>query len=669
MRHRSRTIAAVLLALIHIPASLQAQDHGSPGWFTAAQAAAGSEVYLASCAACHGATLQGGIGPALTGDPFARKWSNAPHTVDDLYYVIRTTMPRPRAGSLKDEAYLNVLAYLLSQNGGVAGTRPLEPNPAMMAAITMTSASDQVAFQPKQTYLSGPRGTTPSSGGTTQAELDAAGQSSDWLSHTHDYAGTRYSPIASITTANVGRLAVACVYRLPWSETFMTGPVVERGVMYVTTPRLTAAFDAATCTERWRHEWVPRDRALWPNSRGVAVKDGYVVRGTPDGYLVALDAATGVLLWARQVARPAAGETITMPPLVWQDLVFIAPAGSENGIQGWVGGFRLSNGEEVWHFNTIPRAGEPGAETWDNPTGIPQGGGAIWTPLSLDAARGELYVPVTNPAPDFPAHLRPGKNLYTNAIVALDARTGALRWYDQLVPSDDKDYDLTQVSPLYSTEVGGKRRNLVATGGKDGVVRILDRDTHERLHETPIGAHLNERAPITREGTHYCPGALGGIQWNGPAWHPGTNSLFVPTVEWCTTARLSDTVQLVPGRNYLGGTAAMDSASSGLLSAIDASNGSIRWQYRSPWPMVAGVTTTAGGLVLAGELNGDLIAFDAATGRELYRFATGGSMAGGVITYAVDGRQYVAAVSGRGSAYFGGKGVPSVYVFTLPPGN
>ncbi|KPJ79413.1 MAG: hypothetical protein AMJ58_12085 [Gammaproteobacteria bacterium SG8_30] len=507
----------------------------------------------------------------------------------------------------------------------------------------------------------------PGGKGPSAAELREAATGTDWLYHTGNFRGTRYSPLGQIDKGNVARMQVACLYQLGSTENFLTGPIVHAGVMYVTTARLTAAIDAATCREKWRHRWEPQDIEVWTNNRGVAIQDGYVVRGTADGYLFALDSADGELLWARQVARPAAGETITMPPLVYEDLVIIGPAGSENNVQGWIGAFSLADGSPVWRFNTVPRAGEPGFDTWKNDPDLPVGGGAIWTPLSLDTERRELYVPVTNPSPDFPAHLRPGKNLYTNSLVALDLRTGRLNWYAQLVPNDDKDWDLTQVSPIIDGKVQGKNRKLIVASGKDGIVRLLDRDTHEVLHQTKIGTRLNEDEPITREGTTYCPGVLGGVQWNGPAWHPDTNLLYVPTVDWCWTAILDEEVRHVPGELYLGGAIEGSAQSQGFLTAIDAATGGIRWQYRSVEPMVGAVTATGGGLLFAAETAGDLLAFDATTGEELYRFNTGGSMTAGLVTYAVKGRQFVAAASGKGSFWLGGRGAPTIVVFALPP--
>jgi alcohol dehydrogenase (cytochrome c) len=637
--------------------------------YAAEQAERGATLYSKHCASCHGDRLEGGAGRPLTGPAFTQTWGQATRSADDLYYVMHSSMPLPAAGSLTEREYVDLLAFILSRNGVPAGTDALSANPATLTALRMTttSAGDGGQAAAKKQFIVGEAGMTPVGKGPSAADLRAAGSSTDWLYHTHDFRGTRYSPLGQIDRGNVRRLQVACIYQLGSTEPFVTGPIVYRGTMYVTTARLTAAIDAATCRERWHYKWQPQDTELWPNNRGVAIEDGYVVRGTADGYLVALDAADGRLLWARQVAHPAAGETITMPPLIYQDLVIIGPAGSELNVQGWIGAFKLADGSPVWRFNTIPKAGEPGFETWPRNAALPVGGGSVWSPMSLDADRGMLYVPVTNPSPDYPAHLRPGANLYTNSLVALDVTSGKLKWYAQLIANDDKDWDVTQVSPILETQVAGKTRNVIVAGGKDGIVRVLDRDTHKVLHETAIGTRVNTDKPITREGTRYCPGVFGGIQWNGPAWNPQTNALYVPTVDWCTTGKLEDNPRLIPGQLYMGGTNEQDSTSQGFLTAIDVASGAIRWQYRSGKPMLAGVTTTAGGLAFAGELTGDLIALDVENGSVLYRFNTGGAMSAGVVTYAVDGRQYVGAASGHGSITMGdARGSPTIVVFTLP---
>jgi glucose dehydrogenase len=304
--------------------------------------------------------------------------------------------------------------------------------------------------------------------GPTQAELDAAAaNATEWLHTNHDYGGQRFVDATGINRQNASALQPTCKYDVGDLYPFYTNPIVYRGVMYLTTPSDTIALDAATCALRWRHHWEYKARANWPQSRGAALKDGTIVRGTRDGYLLALAADTGRLLWERQAGAADKGETFTMPPVIFENLVIIGPAGNEVPIKGWVGAFKLKDGDPVWRFNTVPRPGEPGAETW-GPTDMPTGGGAVWTPFSLDPAEGLVYVATGNPAPDFFTDVRRGANLYTNSLVVLDARTGKLVWHHQATPDDLHDWDLTQVSPLFRADVGGKPRSLVSLVARRG---------------------------------------------------------------------------------------------------------------------------------------------------------------------------------------------------------
>jgi alcohol dehydrogenase (cytochrome c) len=579
-------------------------------------------------------------------------------------------MPQGEGGSLSDGQYLDVTAYLLERNGYAAGNQELTSDAAVLSAVTIRpGAAVGRGVRDAPEFIRGVDGLLPVGRGPTQEELSAGNENSrDWLYHTHDYSGSRYADLDEINTDNVASLAPACIFQIGESGPFQSGPIVYDGVMYVTSLRATIALDAATCRLRWRHEWDERVPSFGLNNRGVAIKDGRVVRATSDGYLFALDAADGKLLWARQIGDAEVGETFTMPPLIYDDLIVIGPAVSEFAIEGWVGAFKLENGEPVWHFNTVPGA-KDGTGTWPNPGNIVMGGGGVWTPMSFDPESEELYVAVTNPAPDFPAHLRPGLNLYTNSIVALDIRSGTLNWYDQLVPNDSHDWDVTQVSPLFRTTVDGRERNLVATTSKDAFLRVLDRDTHERLYEVPVGRIENVDVPLTREGVHVCPGIEGGVLWNGPAYNPGTDQLYVGSVEWCATFSLSEEVRFLPGQMYLGGTLRPDATYGGRVTGIDASDGSVRWSYESERPVVGALMTTSGDLVFVGELTGDLVVFHAETGDELYRFHTGGPIGGGVVTYTVDGKQYVAVSSGDPSILnwrLGHTGSPTVLIFALP---
>jgi alcohol dehydrogenase (cytochrome c) len=505
--------------------------------------------------------------------------------------------------------------------------------------------------------------------GPTQAELDAAASNAaDWLLPNHDYGGQRFVNATEITRDNASSLRPACVFETHELRPFYTSPLVYRGIMYLTSSQSTIALDAATCRVQWRHDWTPKARRNWPQSRGLALKEGVLIRGTTDGYLLALDALTGRLLWERAAADADRGETFTMAPLIFEDLVIIGPAGNEVPVRGWVGAFRAATGEAVWRFNTRPAAGEPGAETWSLTEAV-TGGGAVWTPMSLDPGAGLLFVAVGNPAPDFFGDVRQGANLYTNSLVVLDARTGKLVWHYQAVAHDLHDWDLTQVSPLFIAEINGTPRRLVAVVGKDGLLHVLDRESHEHLYEVAVTRRENVDVPPTLEGVRACPGPLGGVQWNGPAFNPGTNMLYVNSVDWCGTFKKAEELEHVLGRNYMGGRFVPDPAepARGWLTAVDASTGAIRWRYRSPRPMLAAITTTSTDLLFTGELDGDFLVLDGRDGAVLYRFNTGAAMAGGVVTYQLAGTQYVAATSGA-TTYFWGTQLTSarVTIFTLP---
>ena len=243
-----------------------------------------------------------------------------------------------------------------------------------------------------------------------------------------------------------------------------------------------------------------------------------------------------------------------MAPLIFEDLVLIGPAGSENNVQGWVGAFRLADGSPVWRFNTVPKPGEPGYETWQNPKGVPMGGGAVWTSFSLDPETGDLYVPVTNPAPDLPVHLRKGDNLYTNSIVCLDVRTGKRRWHRSLVPNDSHDWDVTPREPAHPHE--RQRRRPPPRGDRR---QGRSRSAPSTARRTRCSTRRRSRPSRTRprpsrpRRRRVCPGVLGGVEWSDPAYHPGTNLLYVPAVDWCSTFAAFEETRYIPGKILHGG--------------------------------------------------------------------------------------------------------------------
>ena len=614
--------------------------------YTEDQFERGEVLYQKECALCHGLELDDGAAPAIVGSTFRKTWSMLGANVAELYNRIATTMPPRQDNFLSEDQNLDILSYLLGRNNVLRGTEALRNEYDYLAAIPIARGDETLDIS--VSFIEGLYGMEPTGNGPSMNELLNAGNNSDdWLHHNKSYKGIRYSALNEINTSNVDKLVQVCAYQMNSRAPLQTGPIVYQGIMYVTDATHTAAINAATCQKIWAHDWMPKDRMVWGNNRGVAIKDGYVVRGTPDGYLFALDSTNGNLLWARQVADPWLGETFTMPPTVFEDMILIGPAGSENAISGWLGAFSLTDGDLIWKFMTVPDAAA-GGESWGNPEGIKLGGGAVWTPLSFDLELGEVYVAVTNPAPDLPAYLRPGDNLYTNCIVALDILTGELKWYKSIVPNDDHDWDLTQVTPVLKAGVDGVSRDMVATVGKDGVLRTLDKQTHQPLYETPITTILNADIPVTREGVVACPGVTGGVLWSSPAYHPGEKILLTSSIDYCSRFRAANNVRFIPGQLYMGGNARHEGDMSGWITAVEVESGEVRWKYQTEFPNVAAVTTTAGGLAISGTLAGDLLFFDVATGEVLNSIATGAQIGGGNISYAVDGKQHIAVGSGRG---------------------
>jgi alcohol dehydrogenase (cytochrome c) len=433
MRTQSFFRAASLAATIWAGTALAGQDED-----------AGNEIFQAQCSACHsnqpGAN---GIGPSLAG------------------------VAGRKAGALAGFHFTPAL-----QGSGLVWTAdsftqfladPSKLVPGTAMTVTVPEATGRTALF---TYLATLKDTTaatkptgpalPKVMGPTQAELDAAASATDgWLYASHDYAGTRFVDLKQITPANARNVRPVCLYRSDQSAPVQTSPLVYQGVMYLTFGRATVAIDAKTCRERWTYIWQPKGQEISPANRGAAIKDGTLVRGTADGYLIALDMADGSLLWSQPIASFADHQYLSMPPLIFGDLVIVGPSGADFGAKNWVGAFKLATGEKVWKFNLIPDPGEPGAETWESVGSLKHGGGSLWTPLSLDAKAGIVYLPVGNPAPDFYGELRPGANLYTDSLVALDAKTGKLLWHRQFIPHDVHDADLSQVSPLFTTTIDG----------------------------------------------------------------------------------------------------------------------------------------------------------------------------------------------------------------------
>jgi alcohol dehydrogenase (cytochrome c) len=517
----------------------------------------------------------------------------------------------------------------------------------------------------------------------------AAAPSGNWMTYNGPLSGDRYSPLAQITTANVGQLRPVCAFDAQEAVNFQSGIVAVNGVLYFTLFNHTYAVDGATCQPKWKHSRPEPETFLMVN-RGVAYSDGRLFRGTGDAHVLAIDSADGRQIWDVSLGDPKKGESVPMAPLAWNGFVFVGIAGGDNfGVTGRTYALNAATGQVVWHFDAVPDSG-PARATWQPASpGHPPGGGATWTSYALDEQNAVLYVPAGNPTPDFAHTLRPGDNLYTNSLLALDAKTGRLLAYVQPIKGDFHDWDLSAAPALFTTRSG---RLFVAAGAKDGYVYNIDRSavtartggqpdpaTLAISSKTLVTTSENAETPLSSDReTRFCPGVQGGVEWNGPAYHPGLGLLYVNAIDWCTSVKLQPVTKMkgAPGAPWTGAEPAdgwlfgrHDPVDrwKGWVTAFDAESGQIRWKIQTPKPMVAAITATAGGLVFTGDLDGSMLAYDASTGKELWRHATGKAMGGGVISYDAGGTQHIAAAAGINAATWQTKAGPGrVVVYALP---
>lgn len=501
----------------------------------------------------------------------------------------------------------------------------------------------------------------------------------DWPSYNRTLTGERYSPLRAITAANAARLRQQCMYDTHEKIAFQTGPIVVDGTMYFTTDTNTFAIDAGTCALKWKQRTGQPATYLAAN-RGAAYDNGRLFRGAGTSHVLALDAASGRPVWDVSLTLPP-GTSMPMAPIAWNGLVFIGNAGGDfYGVTGHVFALDQRDGHVVWKFDVAPDSGAI-RETWRNPDpSVPVTGGAFWTSFALDPARSTLFVPAGNPAPDYMPELRPGDNLFTNSVIGIDTRNASLTGYVQLVKHDFHDWDVA-ASPVLITTRGG--RSLVLSANKDGLLSAIDRlavrsavakldstarqnpafsgdlwRTYALLYQTPTTTRENTDIRVhSNSAVRFCPGSQGGTEWNGPTYLPSLNLAVVGAVDWCTSLRLvrPESIQVKPGAPWTGaiaqGFGVQDSTAKwqGWITAIDADSGTVRWKHRTTMPMLGGITSTASGLVIAGELTGNVDVFDARNGKLLWQGKTGNAIGGGVITYEAGGKQLIAAAAGMNS--------------------
>ena len=564
-----------------------------------------------------------------------------------------------------------------------------------LLAVTALLAAQGVHAQSEIQGGANTAGTpVPKAVSVTQSQLDGSDRdSANFLHSNMSYAQTRYYPASQINNKNVKNLRPVFTFQTEVLESMETAPVVVDGVMYITTSyNHVYALDAVSGKEYWhyKHKMGPvTTYCCGPNNRGVAIMGDRVFMGTLDARLVALDAKTGKLLWSTEIADPELGYSETMAPVAVDGKILIGTNGGEYGIRGFVKAFDAADGKLLWTFHTIPETGHEGVWAVNDATGrnmlrdieaekaqfAKHGGdfyktlgGGVWMAPAVDRESNTVIFVVGNPSPDLYGAERPGDNLYTDSIVAVDLETGAYKWHYQYVAHDV--WDLDAASPVILTEAldeAGKMRKVAVHGGKTGHVYVHDRATGEliRFSEAMVPQENMWVLP-TREGARMLPGANGGVEWSPMAINPTTRLVYAANLHQPMTYHVEE-AKYPGGKLWLGGAFKVIPGEKqwGRLAAVNMDTGKMVWKFDTEQPLIGGVLATAGNLVFNGEGNGYFRAFDAQNGKMLWEYQAGAGVNAPAVSYMVGGKQYVAVAAG-GNTQIDFKRGNSVIVFALP---
>jgi alcohol dehydrogenase (cytochrome c) len=507
---------------------------------------------------------------------------------------------------------------------------------------------------------------------TSERLLNAVAEPGNWLTYSGDYRSHHYSSLTQITTENVHRLRVKWIYQMHRTK-IETTPIVVDGVMFVTRPPSDAiALDAETGRALWTYEHRLSSRVYTccgEVNRGMAILGSTLFLTTLDAQLIALDARSGRVLWKKELADPGLNYTATGAPLAVKDKIIVGIAGAEGGIRGFLDAYDAKTGERAWRFWTIPAPGEPGSETWGGGDTWRHGGGSTWLTGSYDPELNLLYWGTGNPGPDYNGDVRPGDNLYSCSLLALDLDTGKLKWHFQFTPHDTRDWDATQIPVLLDSDAG---RKLVVVPSRNGFHYVLDRVTGEFLLAKPFvrqtwAKEIDKKGrPVMNPGQEptydgndsIFPGVDGGHNWMSPSYHPGTGLLYFNAREERRRFFKTDAPEFRPGQPFFGGGGGggarfRPEESWGKLIAMVPETGEIRWEHRILAPPWAGVLSTAGNLVLSATPSGNFYALDARTGKELWHFNGGDRVFASPITFLSRGRQVITLAIGDNLLAFG----------------
>lgn len=658
---------AIALVAAQVGLSLRAQSLRAPS-FTAAQATAGRATYTEACASCHGANLDdGAFGPALRGPEFRASWFG--RSADQLFAKLET-MPPAAPASIGASRTAEVLAYLMSQNQLVASDKPVSSMLDELKGMLLPGATGGpsggltggVALPPA------PRKANPLDrlSPVTDALL-ANPPAEEWLTWRRGSDGVGFSPLQQVTKQNVAELRTAWSWSLPNGPNEGT-PLFHDGVLFVHAyGDKVQALDAVTGDLLWQYSRRLPMGVMPVVKRSIALYGDKVYTGTSDVHIVALDARTGRVVWDKEIADPTKGFSLSGGVTVAKGKVIASTTGRSSG-GNFIVALDANTGAEAWRFNTIPRENEPGGNTWN---GVPyerRNGGSVWTPGSYDAAGNLVYFGIAQTYDTGPyRNLVPGQNndlLFTDSTIALNPDTGKMAWYFQHQPNDQWDYDWAFGRMLLKTSSNGK--TLVVTGGKQAIFDAVDAGTGKYAFSIDLGVQnvVTGIDPVTGakkvnpklipngdETITTCPHAGGAKNWMPESFNPNTKVLFVSIVESCM-----DLIPVSPGGRGSLSTGVRwtlrprpdSDGKYGRVQAINLETKQTVWMTRQRAPQSSGVLATAGGVVFAGALDRVFAAYDDANGRELWRVRLNDVPNSAPISYQVNGKQYIAVVTGNG---------------------
>jgi len=646
---------AILAFCLLIPSIALAQNPGP-----------GQQGFVSRCAGCHGSDGNGGeLGPAIVDRIPAR-------TDEDLAALFKQGLPAagmPAFPNLTATESADLIRYLRTLrpregSGPVRTKLTLADGQAIEGLVLNQSALDlQLLGDDRKLHL------LRKSGDRYRAVTSQA----DWPSYNGQTTGSRYSTLAQITAGNVSRMVPKWIFSLRNTSRLQVTPVVVNGVMYVTAANECYAIDAGAGREIW-HYRRPRTKGLVGNAagginRGVAVAGDRVFMVTDHAHVIALNRFTGALVWETEMADWRQNYNATGAPLVVGNLVVTGTSGGDEGVRGFVAAYDQATGKEVWRFWTVPRRGEPKSETWQG-KGIDHPGATTWLTGTYDPQLDTVYWPTGNPSPDLIGDDRLGDNLYSDSVVALDAKTGALKWHFQFTPHDVWDYDAQETPALIDATWQGRPRKLLVQANRNGFLYVLDRTDGTFLLGKQYAKTVTWASGLTPqgrpivvpnmepslEGKRVCPSLEGSSNWYSTSFNPATGLYYVQTNDKCGVFTKTP-MEWEAGKGFMGGSfkQAPDEPAQRVLRAIDIQTGRIVWELPQSGAVDSwgGVLSTAGGIVIFGEDSGSLMAADATSGKPLWSFQTSQLWKASPMTYSFDNQQYVAVASGPNIIAFG----------------